>query len=396
MLEYALVAGLTSAGADAYIMHVTTTPSVSFAARYGMFDCGIVISASHNPFYDNGIKLLTGKGEKLGDEVIELLENYLDDQSSYPVSRADGDAVGAAIDYVAGRNSYMAHLMTVISVPLSGMKIGLDCANGAAYNIARRVFRSLGAEVHAVGCRPDGLNVNLKVGSTHISALRALVRERGLDIGFAFDGDGDRCICVDEDGGVIDGDGILYILARSLSDEGALAGNKIVATVMSNTGLVRSLGELGIAVERCAVGDRFVYEKMCRCGAVLGGEQSGHIIIGKVENTGDGIATALCVAQAMKNWGVRASELTDGLKIFPQVCASVAAENKQAAFSRVVAEEKARAEALLGSGGRVLVRPSGTENLIRIMVEGEDENLCVRLCERLSAAVSGGGEQCAE
>ena len=282
-----------------------------------MFDCGIVISASHNPFYDNGIKLLTGKGEKLGDEVIDLLENYLDDPSSYPVSRADGDAVGAAIDYVAGRNSYMAHLMTVISVPLSGMKIGLDCANGAAYNIARRVFRSLGAEVHAVGCRPDGFNVNLKVGSTHISALRALVRERGLDIGFAFDGDGDRCICVDEDGGVIDGDGILYILARSLSDEGALAGNKIVATVMSNTGLVRSLGELGIAVERCAVGDRFVYEKMCRCGAVLGGEQSGHIIIGKVENTGDGIVTALCVAQAMKNWGVRASELTDGLKIFP-------------------------------------------------------------------------------
>ncbi len=395
MLEYALVAGLTSSGADAYLMHVTTTPSVSFAARCGMFDCGIVISASHNPYYDNGIKLLNSKGEKLGDEVINLLENYLDDPSSYPVSRADGVAVGAAVDYVAGRNNYIAHLMTLVSLPLSGMKIGLDCANGAAYNIAGRVFRSLGAEVHCVGCRPDGFNVNDKVGSTHISKLRTLVKDRGLDIGFAFDGDGDRCICVDENGSVIDGDGILYILARFLSDENALSGNKIVATVMSNSGLVRSLGEQGIAVERCAVGDRFVYEKMCRCGAVLGGEQSGHIIVGKVENTGDGIVTALYVAQAMKSWGVRASAMTDGLAVFPQVCASVAVSDKMSAFSPEVDREKLRAEALLGGSGRVLVRPSGTEDVVRIMVEGEDENLCVRLCDRLVSAIRG-GEECAE
>ncbi len=395
MLEYALVAGLTSSGADAYIMHVTTTPSVSFAARCGMFDCGIVVSASHNPYFDNGIKLLNGKGEKLGDDVVCLIEDYLDNPCGADIGFASGADIGAAVDYVAGRNSYMAHLMTIVSVPFTDMKIGLDCANGAAYNIARRVFRSLGAEVHSVGCRPDGLNVNDGVGSTHIGALRNLVSERGLDIGFAFDGDGDRCICVDEKGCVIDGDGILYVLARYFNDCDALAGEKIVATVMSNSGLIHSLGELGISVERCAVGDRYVYEKMCRCGAVLGGEQSGHIIVGKVENTGDGVVTALYMAQAMKNAGVRASQLTDGLIIFPQVCASVAVRDKQSAFSLRVEEEKRRAEALLGDKGRVLVRPSGTESVVRIMVEGADENLCIKLCDRLVCAVEG-GSLCAE
>lgn len=395
MLEYALVAGLTSSGADAYIMHVTTTPSVSFAARCGMFDCGIVVSASHNPYFDNGIKLLNGKGEKLGDDVVCLIEDYLDNPCGADIGFASGKDIGAAVDYVAGRNSYMAHLMTIVSVPFTDMKVGLDCANGASYNIARRVFRSLGAEVHSVGCRPDGLNVNDGVGSTHIGALRNLVSERGLDIGFAFDGDGDRCICVDEKGCVIDGDGILYVLARYFNDCDALAGEKIVATVMSNSGLIHSLGELGISVERCAVGDRYVYEKMCRCGAVLGGEQSGHIIVGKVENTGDGVVTALYMAQAMKNAGVSASHLTDGLIIFPQVCASVAVRDKQSAFSLRVEEEKRRAEALLGDKGRVLVRPSGTESVVRIMVEGADENLCIKLCDRLVCAVEG-GSLCAE
>lgn len=395
MLEYALASGLTSSGADAYIMHVTTTPSVAFAARSFNFDCGIVISASHNSFSDNGIKILNGSGEKLSDGVIRLIEEYLKGAlrvggGAIEVPFACGAQVGSVIDFIAGRNNYTAHLISLAPCSLSGYKIGLDCANGSAYNIARRVFRALGAKVVSIGCQPDGININDNCGSTRPARLRALVKERGLDVGFAFDGDGDRCICVDERGEVVDGDGIMFILSGYLRSTGALIGDRVVATVMSNSGFIRSLGRSGIKAEICGVGDRLVYEKMCECGAALGGEQSGHVIIGKVENTGDGIVTALWLMQALVCAQKPFSSLLRGLELYPQVCASVPVADKSVSRSPAVLSEVARAEKLMGAEGRVLVRPSGTENVVRVMVECPDGELCKKLCADIVCAVKGG------
>ncbi len=387
MLEYALAAGLTAAGADAYMMHVTTTPSVAYAVRAFSFDCGIVVSASHNGFCDNGIKLLGADGEKPGDEVIAPLEACLAGGGSVPF--ATDERVGSAVDFVSGRNNYCEHLLSLFPRSLAGYRIGLDCANGGAYNIARRVFRGLGASVAAIGCRPDGVNINRGCGSTAPGKLGALVRERGLDVGFAFDGDGDRCICTDECGNVVDGDGILYILSRYLKERGRLPGNRIVATVMSNSGLAGSLKKQGIAVEECPVGDRFVHEKMLACGAALGGEQSGHIIVGELENTGDGIVTALCLAQVLAESGGKFSSLLGGLELYPQVCVSVPVKDKSRALSPAVLRERARAEELLGGEGRVLVRASGTEEVIRVMAECRDKCLCNAICSALVGAVRG-------
>ena len=399
MLEYALAAGLTASGADAYIMHVTTTPSVAYAARVHNFDCGIVVSASHNGFADNGIKILNGSGEKLNDGTISLVEDYLSGglkAGGAPVGApfASGAEVGSVVDFVAGRNGYIAYLISLAPESLAGYKIGLDCANGAAYNIARRVFRALGATVVAIGCNPDGLNINDGCGSTRPARLCALVKARGLDVGFAFDGDGDRCICVDERGAVVDGDGIMYILSRFLQRRGELIGDRIVATVMSNSGLISSLSGLGVVVEVCGVGDRVVYEKMCACGAALGGEQSGHVIIGKVENTGDGIVTALYLMQALAARGGQFSSLLRGLTLYPQACISVDVDDKSRAFSPDVEREKQRALKLIGEG-RVLVRPSGTESVVRVMVECPDGNLCRQACRNIARAIKGGGI-CAE
>lgn len=394
MLEYALAAGLTASGADAYTMHVTTTPSVAFAARNFNFDCGIVISASHNAFCDNGIKILSASGEKLSDGTVGLIEEYLKGAlrvggGAIEIPFASGGQVGAVVDFVAGRNNYIAHLVSLAPRSLSGYRIGLDCANGATYNIARRVFRALGAKVVSIGCHPDGVNINDNCGSTRPARLKALVKERSLDVGFAFDGDGDRCICVDERGRIVDGDGIMYILASFLREEGSLIGDRVVATVMSNSGFVRSLERSGVSVEICGVGDRLVHERMSACGAALGGEQSGHIIIGKVENTGDGIVTALWLMQALARSGGPFSRLTEGLELYPQVCASVPVADKGAARSPAAVEAAERAKLLLGENGRVLVRPSGTENVVRVMVECPDGALCKRVCAQLVKAVKG-------
>ena len=390
--EYALAAGLTASGADAYLMHVTSTPSVAYAARTRSFDCGIVISASHNPFSDNGIKILNCRGEKLEDSVISLIEEYLSSPRALPF--ATGGGVGSVVDFSIGRSEYCAHLVSLMPRSMEGYKIGLDCANGAAYNLARSLFRALGAEVHAIGCRPDGLNINDGCGSTRPARLCVLVKSRGLDAGFAFDGDGDRCIAVDERGRVVDGDGILYILARLLKGRGEPVDRGIVATVMSNSGLVASLAGQGIKTEICGVGDRVVFETMKKSGCALGGEQSGHMILSKVENTGDGLVTALWILQAMQEEGLPLSALTEGLKIYPQCLISVPAAGERADCEEV---ERAvsRAAADMCGEGRILIRPSGTESVVRVMVEHPDGLLCKNVCAALAEAVKGGGT-CAE
>lgn len=405
MLEYALAAGLTASGGDAYIMHVTTTPSVSFVTRCEGFDCGIMISASHNPFYDNGIKLLNCRGEKLEEGVISLIEDFIDGKLfiggvAFAVPFAKGDKIGRTVDYVAGRNRYVGHLISLSVCSFKGIRVGLDCANGSAYKIAKNVFDALGASTYTIGAEPDGLNVNDGVGATHIQALCGLVKDNRLDIGFAFDGDADRCICCDERGNIIDGDGILYVLAGYLKGRGELLGDRIVATVMSNLGLVRSLARQGISVQTCAVGDRFVYEKMSECGAVLGGEQSGHVILGKVESTGDGLVTALTLMEVLIDGRLRASELSRGLNRLPQKCVNVEVGDKAAVMrSRALKCAVAECERRLGEDGRVLVRPSGTEPVIRIMAECESDEECSRCCAELSSAVRGaqsGEKKCAE
>lgn len=385
MLEYALAAGITSSGGDAYIMHVTTTPSVSFVTRCDGFDCGVMISASHNPYYDNGIKLVNSRGEKMERGVLNLIEDYIDGKlfiggSPYKVPFAQGEKVGKTVDYIAGRNRYIGHLISLSTCSYKGLKIGLDCANGSGYKIARNVFEALGATLNIIGEEPNGVNVNDGCGSTDIEALRQLVKEEGLDIAFAFDGDADRCICVDEKCNVIDGDGIMYIAAKYLKSKGELLDDAVIATVMSNGGLKRSLAQEGIKVKDCRVGDSYVYSAMTDSGAVLGGEQSGHIIFGKVESTGDGLVTAIMIMEAMIERGVKASELTRGLIKFPQVTISVKVANKREAIrnEKVVAAIE-RAEEILG-GGRLIARPSGTEDLVRITAECES-------CEKCKEAV---------
>lgn len=377
MLEYALAAGLTSSGADAYILHVTTTPSVSYIARSDGFDCGIMISASHNPYYDNGIKLINGAGEKTDDEVISYVEKYLDTPvEKWDIPFASGKDIGRTVDYVSGRNRYVGHMISLSTCSYKRLRVGLDAANGSAWQIAGSVFNALGAKTYLLGDCPDGTNVNERSGSTHIEVLRDFVLQNALDIGFAFDGDADRCIAVDGKGRVLTGDEELYVCAKYLKANGSLAGNKIVCTVMSNGGLIKSLENAGIACEVCGVGDKFVYEAMQKTGAVLGGERSGHLVFSKYETTGDGILTAIMLMEAMINGG----EMLKGYRAYPQISESVPVVDKKRAMEGIEKD----AETLEGElGVRIVARPSGTEPVIRVMAEGESEENCVLACKIL-------------
>ena len=383
MFEYALVAGLTASGADAYMLHVTTTPSVAYITKVDGFDCGIMISASHNPYYDNGIKLLNGSGEKMEEDTIVLIESYLDGgvelfgKSWTELPFATREHVGKTVDYVAGRNRYIGYLISLGLYSFRNLKVGLDCANGAAWNIARAVFDALGAKTYVINAAPDGLNINKDAGSTHIETLQKFVVDNGLDVGFAYDGDADRCLCVDEKGNVVTGDHILYIYGKYLSERGKLNGNTVVTTVMSNFGLYKAFDEAGIGYVKTAVGDKYVYENMVSNGYRLGGEQSGHIIFMKYATTGDGILTSLKIMEAMLAKKRTLSQLCEGLTIYPQVLKNVRVHSKPEAQNdpqvQAAVQEVAQR---LGDSGRILVRESGTEPVIRVMVEAPSKDLC--------------------
>ena len=376
MYENALTAGLTASGADVYLLHVTTTPSVSYVARTENFDCGIMISASHNPFGDNGIKLINYNGEKMEDEVIDAVEAYLDGGEEIPL--ATGDRIGRAIDHTAGRNRYIGYLISLATHSYQGKKVGLDCANGSTWMMAKSIFDTLGAETVVIGNTPNGININDNCGSTHIEALQQLVKEKHLDVGFAFDGDADRCLAVDENGNLVDGDHILYLYARYMQKRDKLQGNqKVVTTIMSNFGLYKALDELGIGYEKTAVGDKYVYENMRANGHPIGGEQSGHIIFGKYANTGDGMLTAIKVMQAMLDQKMPLSKLAEPMVSYPQVLKNVKVTDKdgtmndpdvQAAVQEVTDK--------LGDDGRILLRKSGTEPVLRVMVEAGSYEVC--------------------
>lgn len=383
MFEYSLVGGLTASGADAYLLHVTTTPSVAYISRVDSFDCGIMISASHNPYHDNGIKLINGNGEKMEDSVIELVEAYLDGrleafgEKFTEIPFATGAKIGRSVDYISGRNRYVGYLISLGMYSFRGMRIGLDCANGSSWNIAKAVFDALGAETHVINAEPNGTNINNNAGSTHIEVLQKYVVENGLDAGFAYDGDADRCLCVDDKGGIITGDHILYIYGRYMKERGRLINNTVVTTVMSNFGLYKAFDEIGVEYAKTAVGDKYVYEYMKEHDCCLGGEQSGHIIFSKYASTGDGILTSLKMMQVIMSRGKKLSELAAPLVVYPQVLENVRVKDKSAAQAdpEVQAAVKAAAEAL-GNTGRILVRESGTEPLVRVMVEAENEDIC--------------------
>lgn len=383
MFEYSLAAGLTASGADVYLLHVTTTPSVSYVVRTEDFDCGIMISASHNPYYDNGIKLINDKGEKLGEDVISKIEDYLDGKSG-ELPYAARENIGRTVDYVAGRNRYIGYLISLAIHSFKGVKVGLDCANGSAFSIAKNVFDALGAKTYVIHNEPDGTNINLACGSTHIESLQACVKENALDVGFAFDGDADRCICVDEKGNVIDGDRIMYIQGVYHKKKGDLANNTVVTTVMSNIGLYKAFDREEISYEKTAVGDKYVYENMMENGHSLGGEQSGHIIFSRYASTGDGIITALMMMETMLAEKKPLSELAAGVTIYPQLLKNVRVADKQEAQndSDVQAAVR-RVEDALGDNGRIMVRPSGTEPLIRVMVEAPEDGLCEKYVDEV-------------
>ena len=394
MFEYALAAGLTASGADAYIMHVTTTPSVSYITRLDDFDCGVMISASHNAFHDNGIKLVNRWGEKMDDETIALIEKYIDgDLSGFGVQGDDlplatGRGIGQIIDHAAGRNRYVGYLISLATRSFKQLKVGLDCANGSSWMIAKSVFDALGAKTYVINNSPDGTNINEGAGSTHIEGLQRFVRTNQLDVGFAFDGDADRCLAVDERGEVVNGDHILYIFGKSLSEKGQLTNNTIVATVMSNLGLFRALDEAGINYEKTTVGDRFVYECMLKNGHCVGGEQSGHIILSKYATTGDGILTAIKLTECMLEQKKPLSELAAPVVIYPQVLENVRVTDKNAVMEDPAILARTDAiNAELGGNGRLLLRPSGTEPLIRVMVEAKDEKTCRRYVDEVAALV---------
>lgn len=383
MFEYALVGGLVASGADAYLLHVTTTPSVAYVARVDEFDCGIMISASHNPYYDNGIKLINGNGEKMDEETIGLIEDYLDGKLEVfgrhyeEVPYAHKEQIGCTVDYVSGRNRYIGYLISLGVYSFKGMKVGLDCANGSSWNIAKSVFDALGAKTYVINAEPNGTNINNNAGSTHIEGLQKFVVDQGLDVGFAYDGDADRCLCVDEKGNVIDGDAILYIYGRYMKERGKLVTNTVVTTVMSNFGLYKAFDECGIGYAKTAVGDKYVYEYMIKNGCRIGGEQSGHIIFSKYASTGDGILTSLKMMEVMMAKKKKMSELMEGLVIYPQVLENVKVKDK--ALARADEDVQAavkQVEEALGDTGRILVRESGTEPLIRVMVEAETEEIC--------------------
>ncbi len=390
MFEYALCTGLMASGADAYILHVTTTPSVAYITRVDNFDCGIMISASHNPFYDNGIKLLNGNGEKMDEETILLVEDYIDGKIEVPVS--EREAIGRTVDYTAGRNRYIGYLISLSKYSFKNIKVGLDVANGAAWQIARAVFEALGAKVFIMNNQPDGYNINTDCGSTHIEHLQKFVVENGLDIGFAYDGDADRCLTVDEKGNVVTGDHTLYIYGLYMKERGKLANNKVVTTIMSNFGLYKALDKVGIEYDKTKVGDKYVYENMVQTGNRIGGEQSGHTIFTKYATTGDGILTSLKMMEVMIAREKPMSELAAPVVFYPQVLKNVKVKSKpdaqndpdvQAAVAKVAAE--------LGDTGRILVRESGTEPVIRVMVEAESDEICEKHVDSVIEVIKAKG-----
>ncbi len=391
MFEYSLVAGLTASGADAYLLHVTTTPSVSYVARTEGFDCGIMISASHNPYFDNGIKLINGNGEKMDEETILKVEEYLDGAIE-EIPYAERDQIGRTVDHTAGRNRYVGYLISLATRSYKDKKVGLDCANGSAWTIAKSVFDALGAKTYVINNQPDGLNINTDCGSTHIEGLQKFVVENGLDVGFAFDGDADRCLCVDEKGNLVDGDAVIYIYGCYLKERGKLLGNKVVTTIMSNFGLYKALDEKGIEYEKTAVGDKYVYENMITNGYRLGGEQSGHIIFKKYATTGDGILTALKMMEVMLEKKATLSELAAPYVVFPQVLKNVRVVDKATvnADADIQAAVASVMEAL-GSDGRILVRESGTEPVIRVMVEAGDIETCQKYVDQVVNLIEAKG-----
>ena len=400
MLEYAISAGMAASGADVYLLHVTTTPSVSYVTRTDGFDCGVMISASHNPYQDNGIKLLNREGEKMDEATIRLVEDYLDgnlsvDGQTFPgLPFAAGEGVGSIVDHTAGRNRYMGYLISLAVYSFRGKKIALDCANGSAWSIAPNVFRSLGADVHVINDRPDGLNINLDAGSTHMDGLRRYVKEHGCDAGFAFDGDADRCLAVDERGELVDGDQIMYLYGAYMKERGKLLTNTVVTTVMSNFGLYKALEAAGIGYVKTAVGDKYVYEEMVKNGRRLGGEQSGHIIFSKYARTGDGILTALKVMEVMMAKKETLSRLAEPVSIYPQVLINVRVKDKKTAQDDPAVQAAVQAVAdELGDTGRILVRESGTEPLVRVMVEAPEKAQCRALAQKVVDVIIAQGHK---
>ena len=398
MFEYTLAAGITASGADAYLLHVTTTPSVAYITRMDDFDCGVMISASHNPYYDNGIKLLNSHGEKMDEETISYVESYLDGDLDLfgnhytEIPFATRENIGRTVDYVSGRNRYIGYLISLGMYSFKGVKVGLDCANGASWNIAKSVFDALGAKTYVINAEPDGTNINKDAGSTHIEHLQKFVKENGLDVGFAYDGDADRCLCVDENGDVVTGDHILYILGNYMKEKGQLDNNTVVTTVMSNFGLYKALDEKGIGYAKTAVGDKYVYEYMVQNGCRVGGEQSGHIIVSQYATTGDGILTSLKIMEVMRAKKRTLSQLCEGLTIYPQVLKNVRVHSKPEAQNdaAVQAAVAAVAEAL-GDTGRILVRESGTEPVIRVMVEAPTKDQCQKYVDSVVDVICAQG-----
>ncbi len=391
MFECALAAGITASGADAYLLHVTTTPSVSYVVRTDGFDCGIMISASHNPYYDNGIKLINENGEKMDEAVIEEIEKYIDGELG-KLPYAYKSDIGRMIDYSAGRNRYIGYLISLSTHSYKGKKVGLDCANGSTWAIAKSVFDALGAETYVIGNTPDGTNINLDCGSTHIEALQKLVVEKQLDVGFAFDGDADRCLAVDENGNIISGDHILYIYGKYMKEREKLVNNTVVTTVMSNLGLYKALDEAGIDYVKTDVGDKYVYESMHKNGYMLGGEQSGHIIFAKYATTGDGMITAIKLMQAMLDRKTTLAKLAEPVKEYPQVLVNVKVTDKDAALAAAEVQKAVKqAKEALGSNGRVLLRKSGTEPVLRVMAEAATAEECSKYINMIIDAMKPGG-----
>ena len=391
MFEYSLVAGLTASGADAYLLHVTTTPSVSYVVRTEEFSCGIMISASHNPFYDNGIKVINEKGEKLEEEVITEIEKYLDGEMG-EIPYAVRDQIGRTVDYAAGRNRYIGYLISIATRSFKNKKVGLDCANGSASAIAKNVFDALGAETHVIHNNPDGVNINTNCGSTHIEGLQKYVVENGLDVGFAYDGDADRCLAVDGEGNLVDGDKIMYICGKYMKEQGSLVNNTVVTTIMSNFGLYKALEREGISFEKTAVGDKYVYENMSQNGHCLGGEQSGHIIFSKHATTGDGILTSLKIMEVMLEKKESLKKLADEVEIYPQVLKNVRDHDKKTAQDDPdVQAEVQKVSDALGDTGRILLRQSGTEPVVRVMVEAETDAICEKYVDQVIEVMKAKG-----
>ena len=398
MFEYSLVAGLTASGADAYLLHVTTTPSVSYVTRTEDFDCGIMISASHNPYYDNGIKVINGNGEKMDEKTISYIEDYIDGKLNLfgeemtDVPFAVREEIGCTVDYAAGRNRYVGYLISLATYSYKNMRVGLDCANGSSWMIAKSVFDALGAKTYVINAEPDGTNINNHAGSTHIEVLQKFVKDNNLDVGFAYDGDADRCIAVDEKGNVVDGDLILYIYGKYMKERGKLLNNTVVTTIMSNFGLYKSFDEAGINYDKTAVGDKYVYENMVQNGHRIGGEQSGHIIFSKYATTGDGILTSMKMMEVILAKKLPLSKLAEPVTIYPQVLKNVRVKSKpEAQNDPDVQEAVAKVAEMLGDTGRILVRESGTEPVIRVMVEAETESLCEKYVDQVIDVIKSKG-----